>query len=62
MQEELSNASSSALLEGATKATLKVQDTTIVLEQGLLALDTKKIVITTQDHNTLAAAKSKQNE
>ena len=44
------------------KALLKVQDTKLVLEKGLIELDTKKIVITTSADNTLAAATSKQNE
>ena len=61
-QEELSIASGTALFDGTEKALLKVQDTKIVLEKGLIAFNAKKIVITTQDHNTLAAAKSKQNE
>lgn len=61
-QEELSIAVGSGLFEGTEKATLKVQGTTLLLEKGLLSFDTKKIVFRTQAENTLAAAKSKQNE
>lgn len=61
-QEQLSIGAGSAALDGSEKITLKVQDTKLVLEKGLIALDTKNIVITTTDSNTLAAAKSKQNE
>jgi len=60
-QEKLSLAVGSGLLEGTEKTTLKVQGTTLVMEKGLIALDTKKIVIRTQADNTLAAGKSKQN-
>jgi len=61
-QAELAVSALSAALEGSVKATLKVQDSTLLLEKGLLSFDTKKIVITTQDHNTLAAVDSKQND
>lgn len=61
-QEKLSIAAASGLFSGSVKALLKVQDTKIVMEKGLIELDTKKIVITTSADNTLAAAKSKQNE
>lgn len=61
-QEEFTMASGTGLLEGTEKATLKVQETKIVLEKGLITFDAKKIVITTQADNTLAADKSKQNE
>lgn len=61
-QKELTIAAGSALFTGSEKALLKVQDTKLVLEKGLIELDTKKIVITTTAQNTLAAAKSKQNE
>lgn len=61
-QEQLSIAAGSALLEGTEKTTLKVQDTTLVLEKGLISFDTKKIVIRTQAENTLAAGESKQND
>lgn len=61
-QETLSITTGSGLFSGTEKALLRVQDTKLVLEKGLIELDTKKIVITTSDHNTLAAAKSKQNE
>jgi type VI secretion system secreted protein VgrG len=61
-QEKLSLAVGSGALEGTEKTTLKVQNTTLVMEKGLIALDTKKIVIRTQAENTLDAAKSKQND